>query len=452
MHVLFVHPNFPAQFGHIARHLARTHGWRCTFVSETPGGRLEMGGGAAIEKIQYKLRGGATPHNHFCTRTFENNVWHCDAVVRAMMGRQDVQPDLIVGHSGFGSTLFLRELYPDVPCVNLFEYYYHPHDPLSDMTFRADLAWPVEPMKFLRSRCRNAMILLDLQNCQLGYCPTQFQRSRFPEEYSPKLRVIFDGIDREIWNGREEALRPPVDQRQARVLGGVGLPAGARIVTYCSRGFESMRGFDIFMRAARRITEANRDVHVFIAGTDRIAYGGDEQYTGKQSFKQWTLSLADVQGYDEKRVHFLGRVPPSKLAELLAATDLHIYLTVPFVLSWSMLDAMSCGAVVLGSDTAPVREVLRDGHNGLLADFFDPEDFAAKALRVLDDPGAFRPLGRAAESMIVESYSLEVTLPQMMRMYEEARQVRHGLEEPRQRLKLPEPPRAPAKKASPFAG
>lgn len=457
MHVLFVHPNFPAQFGHIAQHLARSRGWRCTFISETPPGRVDLGDGAVIEKIQYKMLGGASRQNHFCTRTFENNVWHCDGVVRAMADRPDIKPDLILGHSGFGSTLFLRELYPDVPCVNLFEYYYHPHDPLSDMTFRTDLNWPVQPEKFLRSRCRNAMILLDLQNCQLGYCPTNFQRSRFPEEYGGKLRVIFDGIDRQVWHGHNEVHRPPVAHRDARVLAGIGLPPRAKVLSYCSRGFESMRGFDIFMRAVRRITQADPDVHIFIAGTDRIAYGGDEQYTGGRSFKEWTLALPDVQGYDASRVHFLGRIPPPMLAEVFAASDLHVYLTVPFVLSWSMLDAMSCAAVVLGSDTAPVREIIRDGENGLLADFFDPDDFASKALAALADPAAFRPLGRAAEAMITERYSIEVTMPQMLKMYEQAAQIKRGLESPRERFKVsgpqPAPPRAaPGRRASPFAG
>src|SRR5881227_2705755 len=157
MHVLYVHQNFPAQFGHIAHHLVEKLKWRCTFVSETPGGMV-----AGIEKIQYRLQGGATKQNHFCSRTFENTVWHCDAVYAALRARPDIQPDLIVGHSGFGSTLFLRELYPDVPIVNLFEYFYRPHGADSDMDFRKDLAWPTAPEVYLRARSRNAMIMLDL--------------------------------------------------------------------------------------------------------------------------------------------------------------------------------------------------------------------------------------------------------------------------------------------------
>ena len=160
MRILYVHQNFPAQFGHIASLLAARRGFDCQFVSETAAGTI-----GGVEKVQYKLGGGATPQNHFCSRTFENTVWHCDAVYQAMKRQPDYKPDLIVGHSGFGSTLFLRELYPDVPVINLFEYYYRPHGPDSDMDFRQDLGWKLDDMKYLRSRCRNAMILLDLQNC-----------------------------------------------------------------------------------------------------------------------------------------------------------------------------------------------------------------------------------------------------------------------------------------------
>src|SRR3954467_244322 len=149
MHVLYVHQNFPAQFGHIAQHLATRHGWRCTFVSEAAaaGGAGQTAPIGGIERIGYRLTGGATQHKHFCSRPFENTVWHCDAVYRAMKAHPEVKPDLIVGHSGFGSTLFLPELYPDVPIVNFFEYYYIPHDPESDMDFRRDLGWKIEEVK-----------------------------------------------------------------------------------------------------------------------------------------------------------------------------------------------------------------------------------------------------------------------------------------------------------------
>ena len=436
MHVLYVHQNFPAQFGHIARHLVRERKWKCTFLSQTPGGTVE-----GIEKIEYKLAGGATRHNHYCTRTFENTVWHCDGVYRAMRDHPHVKPDLIVGHSGFGSTLFLRELYPTVPVINFFEYYYKAHDPDSDMDFRRDLGWPTYDLTYLRSRCRNAMILLDLQNCQAAYTPTHFQKSRFPAEYQDQLRVIFDGVDRSVYHGFDETLRPAPNERGVRTIAGVQVQPSTRVVTYVSRGFESMRGFDVFMKAANLIARQYPDVVFLVVGSDRVAYGGDENHIAPyKTFKEWTL--AKNPDLDLSKFHFVGRLAPPDLAQLLAAGDLHIYLTVPFVLSWSMMDAMSCGAVVLGSDTAPVREMIRDGENGLLADFFSPEAIADKAVRVLQDPAAARPMGRAAERMIAERYSLEAVIPEMLRLYEETAN-----------MKLdgwPVPPAAPFPAATPL--
>src|SRR5262245_8614360 len=189
MHILFVHQNFPAQFGHIADHLTRHHGFRCTFVSEKPAGRV-----GALERIQYRKRGGATAHGHYCSRTYENATWHAHAVYEALKARPDIRPELVVGHSGFGSTLFLRELY-DCPILNYFEYFYRPRD--SDMDFRPD--FPPTELGRLRARARNATLLLDLENCDLGYSPTRWQRDRLPANFHDKVRVIFDGIDTALW-------------------------------------------------------------------------------------------------------------------------------------------------------------------------------------------------------------------------------------------------------------
>jgi len=266
------------------------------------------------------------------------------------------------------------------------------------------------------------MILLDLQNCQAAYVPTQFQRSRFPEEYQSKLRALFDGIDRTVYHGFDETLRPPPATRPERKVAGVSVPPSTRIVTYVSRGFESMRGFDIFMRSAKIIQERYPDVLFVVVGSDKMSYGGDEEHIKPyKTFKEWTLAQ---QEYDLGKFVFIPSLDQPSLARLLATSDLHIYLTVPFVLSWSMMDAMSCGAVVLASATSPVKEMIRHGENGLLADFFSPEDFADKAVEVLKDPAAARPLGRAAEKMIVEKYSLEVVVPEMVQLYNEALQVK----------------------------
>jgi len=397
MHVLFVHQNFPAQFGHVASYLAKEKGFRCTFVSERPAGKA-----GGVERIQYRTRSGATAKTHYCSRTFENAVWHTHAVYEALKARPDVRPDLIVGHSGFGSTLFLRELY-DCPIINYFEYFYRPVG--SDMDFRPD--FPSTELNRLRSRARNAMLLLDLENCDAGYSPTQWQRDRLPALFHDKIRVIFDGIDTELW-------RPYADV--PRRLGNRTIPEGMRVVTYVSRGFESMRGFDVFMKVAKRLCERRDDVMFVVVGEDRICYGGDDKITGEKSFKNWVLGQDE---YDLSRFIFPGRIPPPALAQLFSLSDLHVYLTVPFVLSWSLMNALACGATVLASDTPPVREMIEHEKNGLLADFFDVEGLAAAAERVLDAPEEFRHLGQAGVEMIRSRYTLSDCLAKMLELYED---------------------------------
>lgn len=399
MHLLFVHQNFPAQFGHIASYLARDGEHRCTFVSQHPPARV-----GGIERIQYTIKGGATKANHYCSRTFENAIWHTHAVFEALAARPDIRPDLVIGHSGFGSTLFLRDLY-DCPIINYFEYFYRPND--SDMDFRPD--FPSDPLSRLRARARNAMLLLDLENCDRGYSPTAWQCSRLPRVFHDKVRVIFDGVDTSIWHRRPEP---------QRAVAGASTPADRKIVTYVARGMESMRGFDIFMRMANVLCRRRRDVHFVVAGQDRVCYGGDQRVTGSGSFKDWVLSR---EPYDLSRFTFVGLLPPPALAELFSLSALHVYLTVPFVLSWSLFDALACGATVLASDTAPVRELIRHGENGLLVDFFDVEGFADQAERVLDAPAEFAPLGAAGIELIREKYSLDVCLPRLRALFEETR-------------------------------
>jgi len=398
MHVLYIHENFPAQFGHIAEFLTQHHGFRCTFVTHR-----EMTYNGTIEVIPYTLKGGATDRSHYCSRTFENQTWHMDGVYRALRARPDIQPDLIVGHSGLGPTLWLRELY-NCPIVCFFEYFYHVQG--SDLDYRPD--FPSTEENRLRARNRNAALMLDLENCTLGYSPTNWQRGCFPSRYGDKLRTIFDGIDPQIWRPR------PVSPRS---VGGLSFPDGTLILSYATRGMESMRGFDIFMKLAKRLMDRFPNLVVLIAGQDRAAYGNDERITGQKSFKDWTLAQAD---FDLTRLHFLGLLPREDLATLFTITNLHIYLTVPFVLSWSLLNALACGATVLASATAPVREVIQHGVNGLLCDFFDIETMTEQAAEVLENPSKFQHLGPAGIALISERYSMEVCLPQMLTLYQDA--------------------------------
>jgi glycosyltransferase involved in cell wall biosynthesis len=393
MQILFVHSTFPGQFGPVLDAVSRKPGVECVFVTKAaatppPGVRC----------IRFEPRGGATSSTHYCSRTFENQMWHAHAVYEACKRDKELHPDLIVGHSGFGSTLFLPDLY-SCPIINLFEYYYRGSN--SDLDFRTA---PPE-LHVLRSRSRNAMILLDLQNCSAGYTPTDWQSKLFPANWQAKLRTIHDGIDTVFWR------RKPLP----RTLRGEAIDANTRIVTYVARGLESMRGFDVFVRTAKRILAEFSDALFVVVGGDGVHYGNDNSLIRASSFREHVLA---EERPDLSRFRFLGTISKDELADVFSLSDLHIYLTVPFVLSWSLLNAMACECVIVGSNTAPVTEVLRHEENALLADFFDADALALQALRVLKATDDYGQLARRARTTIEERYSVDVVLPKMWQFYQ----------------------------------
>ena len=397
MHVLFIHQNFPAQFKYLAPRLIKEHGWKCTFATAKAEGSLP-----GVEKVVYTCKGGATKANHFCTQNFENVVWEAHAVYEMLKQRPDVQPDLIVAHTGFGSSLFLPYLY-DAPIINFMELFYRPTG--GDLGYRQEFS--VDEESLLRIPTRNAMILSDLANCDRGWTPTHYQRDFFPPEFRSKIEVIFDGIDTSIYHRRDNPQRIINGQQIA--------PPGKRIVTYVARGFEKMRGFDIFMEASRLIAEQYPDVLFVVVGKDTVHYGSDLKYFKEATYREHLLASGR---YDLSKYLFTGFVPEETLAEILSISDLHLYLTEPFIASWSMVDAMSCGVVLLASDQRCVREYVEPGKNGLLVDFFDVEGLAKQAVEVLRDPAAYRPLAEAAMQTVQEGYSVDVAMPRLKTFFE----------------------------------
>lgn len=419
MHILFAHKSFPAQFRHIMTYLVAEHGAECTFVSEKSTKTFSTD----VNRIQYKPRRVASNATSYFGRSHETQMWRSQAIVESLAEQPDLQPDLVVAHSGFFTSSFFRELY-DCPIVNLFEYYYHPTD--SDCDFRSDLLKRniVENMK---TRVRNSVFLLDLENCDLGYCPTEWQRSRFPDEFQGKLTTAHDGIDTDYWTPLTDSEgRSMSDQKlsQSQNLNqklnqtlDFELPNDVKVITYVTRGFESMRGFDIFMKFAKRICDLRDDVVFLVAGSDHVSYGADRQFTGGLTFKDWVLQQDD---YDLQRIRFMGHVSRDVIRDMYRRSDLHVYLTAPFVISWSPLEAMSAGCLLLGSDTEPVREVIQHQHNGLLADFFDVEQMVELAMDALDNADAYLPVRNAARQTVEQQFSLSACLPQLAKLYQTA--------------------------------
>jgi glycosyltransferase involved in cell wall biosynthesis len=404
MNILFIHDAFPAQFGRVALELTRRNGWHCSFLvqslSSCPTPSAEM-----LETLELHKLPLAAEHKSSdgipWPQIYGQYLEHCRVVHDALKAKPNLRPDLIVAHGGRGApTLLLREAV-NCPIINYCEYYFaNSH---RDISYRIDLP-PAEPAPYF-PRCINAPTLATLVDCDAGYSATEWQKQSFPPRFHKKIEVHFDGIETDLYH-------PGPAQRQ---VGETVIPTGTRIVTFVSRGLESIRGFDLFMKVAQRIALKRSDVVFVVAGGEEIHYGWDKLHTGSPSFKQWVLSQ---DGYDMSRFIFLGRILPEQLADILRISDLHIYLTAPFVLSWSLLDAMATGCVVLGSDVPPVREVIEPGQNGLVEPLFDVDRLTETALRVLGDPAAFAPLGRAARRTIEEKYSLEACIAPLADFFE----------------------------------
>lgn len=392
MHILFVHQTCPSQFGPVVNWMSRSKDHRVTFLSSD---RRVRGG--SFEHICYDAppdppRGRRIPW----TRHFEQHLLHCQGVAQALKRRPDLRPDLVVGHSGLGATLLIPDV-RDCPIVNYFEYFYHPnrHDILDRQEFEHP-EWHVS-----WRRAVNAIFLSDLDTCAAGYSPTPWQQRLLPKRYQPKVKVIFDGIDTSVFRPR----------RRARSIGRIALPPQTRVVTYVARGFELIRGFDVFMKVAKRIYTQFPDVVFVVAGTEDVAYGTDYYLTGQRSLKRWVLKQDD---YDLAKFRFVGWLPEQALVQLFNASDLHIYLTTRFPVSWSLLNALACGATVLASDTEPVRDVIAPNVTGLLADFDDVAGLAEEAVAVLRDPDAYRAIGRAAVEDVRVRYSTATVVPQLV--------------------------------------
>ncbi|MDR2451868.1 MAG: glycosyltransferase family 4 protein [Candidatus Accumulibacter sp.] len=409
MNILFVHQNFPGQYPHLARHLAAQPGNRVVALSQRPDGDLP-----GVRILRYRPKRDATPRIHHYLRALETGVLNAQAVVRAALAlkKSGFIPDLMLGHNGWGEIWYLKEVFPQTPLIGYFEFFYRLHG--ADVGFD-----PAQPPNFdagPRLSTRNLGNLLGLEACDLGQCPTKWQYSRYPERYRPMLRIVHDGIDTDrVRPDPAATLAIPASGNEAPLE----LAAGDEIVTYVARNLEPYRGFPSFMRSLPAIQKARPRARILIVGGDETSYGAMPREG--RTYRQLLLDeLCDA--LDLSCVRFLGKVPYSVFLKLLQVSAAHVYLTYPFVLSWSMLEAMAAGCLVVGSRTPPVEEVIRDGENGLLADFFSPEEIAEKVIAALAAPGDFAALRQNARQSVIEAYDLQrICLPGQRRLIEEAR-------------------------------
>jgi len=402
MKILFVHQNFPGQFLHLAPALA-ARGHDCRALTDTVNQRK-----AAIPVWRYKhtaekVDPAATRLGRNYTTMSDRGVTVARAALR-LRERKGYIPDVIFGHSGWGETLFLKEVWPEAKLLVYAEFYYRGRG--ADVGFDPEFSTPSFD-QVLIAQGRTTHLGQSLAHADRGLSPTQWQASTYPAPLRAMIDVIFDGV--------KTTLMAPNPAASVTLPNGQILKAGDEVLTFVNRNLEPYRGYHTFMRALPAVLAARPNAKVMIVGGDEVSYSAPpKQGNWKDQFLDEVKDRLDL-----SRVHFMGKVPYPTFVNIMQISRVHAYLTYPFVLSWSMMEAMAAGCLVVGSNVAPVAEVITDGVNGRLVDFFDVAAWGRVLTECLADPARFAPLRAAARQTVVDRYDLDsVCLPKMVDLVE----------------------------------
>jgi glycosyltransferase involved in cell wall biosynthesis len=400
MKFLFVHQNMPGQYRELVQWLAHKQEHEIVFLTQRKTPPTFDG----VKTVKYKTHRVAAEKTYGLVRTWENATGSGFGAAQAAgkLRDQGFTPDIIIGHVGWGELTFIKEIYPDVPVIGFFEYFYSAKG--GPVGF--DPESPVSEHSPYMMAAHNAVPLVNIEVVDQGHCPTYWQRDRFPKSFHDRVYVCHDGI-------RTEKMLP--NPNVELTLGRLDKPLTQddEIVTYMARNLETTRGFHQFMRALPKIQAARPKARFLIVGGNDVSYGGKSKHPGGLR-AQMEAEVGDK--VDWEKVHFLGQVPFEDYQKIIQISSCHIYLTMPFVLSWSLLESMSMQATIVASDVAPVREAITHGETGLLVDFFDPSALAAQVSDVLATPQAYSHLGLNARKHVVETYDfLTVCLPEHLR-------------------------------------
>jgi len=399
MNILFIHQNFPGQFKFLAPALVR-QGHTVTAMSMQKVKSHEWQG---VRLVPYSASRGTTKGVHPWVSDFETKTIRGEACFRAAlkMKADGYEPDVIVAHHGWGESLFLKEVWPKAKLAIYCEFYYHTEG--VDMGF--DPEFPsIDVSTACRLRLKNLNNLLHFEMAEAGISPTVWQASTFPEPFRSKITVVHDGIDTDM-----VAPNPNV---KLTLNNNLEFSRQDEVITFVNRNLEPYRGYHIFMRALPEILRRRPKAKVLIVGGDKVSYGAmpEDGRTWKEIFvSEVRPAISDA---DWSRVYFLGNIPYEHFIPLLQLSTVHVYLTYPFVLSWSLLEAMSAGCAILASDTQPLREAIVHDETGRLVDFFDVDGLTESLCSLLDDQGARDRLGANARSFARATYDLKrVCLP-----------------------------------------
>ena len=408
MKILIIHQNFPGQYKHLAPALAQL-GHEVVALTPKVDKATTWNG---VKVVPYQIRGASTKGIHPWLQDFETKVLRGTSCYQGALTLREegFVPDVILAHHGWGESLFLKDVWPEARLGLYCELY---HLTTEEFT-RFDPEFETRPPEIdrLRIRLKNLNNRLHEEVMDAGISPTRFQASTFPDRWQERITVAHDGIF-------TDQVKPDPDAR-LEVTDGRVLTREDEVVTFINRNLEPYRGYHVFMRALPDILRRRPNAQVVLIGGDEVSYGAKapDGKTWKQIF------VDEVRGQipdeDWARVHFLGRVPYERFLAMMQISRVHVYLTYPFVLSWSLLEAMSAECAILASDTRPVREVLTEDETGWMVDFFDREALVDRLCALLDDPETRARLGRAARAHVTEHYDLKsVCLPRHIAWVEE---------------------------------
>ncbi|TXR46853.1 glycosyltransferase family 4 protein [Phyllobacterium endophyticum] len=388
MHVAFVHRRGFGQFAALAEHLAAS-GHDVSLVCETVDRRIP-----SVRVILHRVEPGPRAHTtmarHLGIPDHHVRIGHRVAETFDAMVRHGQRPDIVIGHIGWGSMMFVKDVLPQVPAIGYCEFFYKAEG--ADVGFAPEDIPDLETRK--RLRLRNVAQLLSLEAIDGGISPTRWQKSLYPLSAQSRIAVCHEGVDTQRFRpDRNASLKLP----DGRVLKAGDPP----IITFVARDLEPYRGFPQALAAAAKVINQNQDALFVFVGGEGVSYGTAPP--GGGSWKEALLPTLDI---PPDRILFPGAISHDLLRQLYQISAAHIYLTYPFVLSWSVIEAMSCGALIIGSDTAPVQEIIRSGTNGLLVPFFDSDALAETILRVLRSPDDFLPLRIAARKTVETRFRL----------------------------------------------
>jgi glycosyltransferase involved in cell wall biosynthesis len=396
--ILFVHQNFPGQFLHLAPEMMR-RGHRVLALTDAANKR-------ETKVPTFRYRHDAPKADPAACRLGRTYTEMTDRGVTAARAAAQIRqkhgfvPDVIFGHSGWGETLFLKEVFPEARLIIYAEFYYGARG--RDVGFDPEFSAATLDQAMI-TEARNAHLGLSMLQADAALSPTRWQAGTFPPALKPKIEVIFDGIDTDI-------NRPNPDAAYT-LPNGLTLRAGDEVLTFINRNLEPYRGYHTFMRALPAVLAARPEAQVVLIGGDDVSYG--QKPKDGRTWKETFLDEVRL-GLDLGRVHFVGRVPYGDFVRLMQVSRVHAYLTYPFVLSWSLLEAMATGCAIVGSCTAPVEELIRDGVNGRLVDFFDVAGWSAALIEGLAHPERFAAQRVAARETILRGgYDLRDCLPRI---------------------------------------